>query len=135
MAIGDPDELSILGANFTRNTANVGGAVSVNAVKESDREFKECLFELNIAIADGGGMYFFTSGGTDNVNSSRFNGNHAGDVAERRRVLRQGSDAFVKTFLIDVSPTAGGLPNTLYCSDTASDSHDLAIYNAYVSRH
>lgn len=89
LSIGDPGDLSIVGANFTQNTANVGGAVSVNAVKESDRRFKECRFENNTATVDGGGMHFFTSGGSDNVDSSRFHGNHAGDdVEERRRVLR-----------------------------------------------
>lgn len=83
LSIGDPGKLSIVGANFTRNTANVGGAVSVNAVKAFEREIKECLFEHNTATADGGGLHFFTSGGSENVVSSRFHGNYAGDIAEQ----------------------------------------------------
>ena len=84
MSIGDPGEISVVGAKFSRNKANVGGAVSVNAAREIDREFKECTFEYNTAAADGGAMHFFSTGGSDIANSSLFRGNYAGEIAQRR---------------------------------------------------
>ena len=84
VSIGDPGEMSMTGATFSRNKANVGGAVSLNAAKPNDREIKECIFEYNTAAADGGAMHFFSTGGSDIANSSLFRGNYAGEIAQRR---------------------------------------------------
>lgn len=84
MSLGDPGELTIVGVNFTRNKANVGGAVSVTAVQNREREYIACRFESNKATADGGAIYFITGGGSDNVTSSVFRGNFAGEITERR---------------------------------------------------
>lgn len=88
MSLGDPGELTIVGVNFTRNKANVGGAVSVTAVQNREREYIACRFENNKATADGGAIYFVTGGGSDNVTSSVFRGNFAGEITERRLSVR-----------------------------------------------
>lgn len=84
LSIGDPGELMIVGATFTQNRANVGGAVSVTAVQNREREYRACLFEGNKATADGGATYFVTGGGSDNVTASVFRGNYAGEIGGRR---------------------------------------------------
>lgn len=84
LSLGDPGELTLVGAKFTRNKANVGGAVSVTAVQNREREYIACSFEHNKATADGGAIYFVTGGGSDNISSSVFRGNYAGEITERR---------------------------------------------------
>ena len=82
MSIGDPSELSVVGALFRSNSANLGGAVSVTAVQEEQRTFMSCRFEDNTAIADGGAMQFIAGGGVDFVSSSTFRNNFAGEIVE-----------------------------------------------------
>ena len=81
LSVGDPGELTMVGARFESNTANVGAAVSVTAVQNQERVYEACRFEHNNATADGGAIHFSTVGGYDAVTSSVFRGNYAGEIA------------------------------------------------------
>ena len=87
ISIGDPGEVTVRGAYFTRCKSNVGGAVSVTAVQNREREYESCVFNYNDATADGGAIYFVTAGGSDNVSSSVFRGTYSGEITETRDIV------------------------------------------------
>ena len=68
---------TITGSNFTSNSANVGGAVSLAGV-DQDSLIDDCIFTDNTA-SDGGAVYLWTGGDAAvTVKDSIFSGNTAG---------------------------------------------------------
>lgn len=79
MSIVTPEFLEIRGAKFTSNVAELGngGAVSMRAANDYNRDFIGYRFERNEAIA-GGALYLSTSEGEELIADSTFSGNYAG---------------------------------------------------------
>lgn len=94
MSIEGIESLDIVGAEFWRNEAVVGGAVFQIALEDNRRIFGSCLFEHNKAT-DGGALYFATGRGVDRVVNSVFNRNHASETLTSRSCLVAPSLMFV----------------------------------------
>ena len=69
--------VNITGSNFTANSANVGGAVSLAGVDKNSL-IENCIFTDNTASSEGGAVYLWTQGdAVATVKDSKFSGNTA----------------------------------------------------------
>ena len=69
--------VTITGSNFTANSANIGGAVSLAGV-DKDSLIEDCIFTDNTASSEGGALYLWTQGdAVVTIKDSKFSGNTA----------------------------------------------------------
>ncbi|WP_405306898.1 Ig-like domain repeat protein [Methanobrevibacter sp.] len=125
LVMNDGSSAKITNSKFNRNSAKVGGAVSLAGVAE-DSLIDNCTFIDNVAELDGGAVYLWSNDAEVTVSDSEFIGNNAsyGGAIENEGLGDLVVDG--STFVENTASLAGG---AIISSGSTSVSDSVFIDN------